>query len=114
MRAIWGWTLVAAGVAGACAPSEKAEVTATGTTRVESSAPAAAPQAVPAAPAADVSALRAGIQARADSADRALRKVRGLSREDRADLRADVNARQLAVAQNMGVRASGTAEIERL
>ncbi|MBD0320066.1 MAG: hypothetical protein ICV87_07025, partial [Gemmatimonadetes bacterium] len=56
----------------------------------------------------------ARIEAQADSVDRALRKVRGLTREERAVLKQDVNARQLAVAQAGGVRASGTAEIERL
>lgn len=115
MRAIWGWTgaglVVAAGVATSCARSEEAGVTDTAPARVERSAP---PSVVASAPVADASALRASIEARADSADRALRKVRGLSREDRADLRADVNARQLAVAQSIGVRASGKEQIEQL
>jgi len=116
MRAIWGWTgaslVLAAGVAASCGQPEETGVTGSEPARAEGAAPAPAASAVPAA--ADVSALRARIEAQADSADRALRKVRGLSREDRAQLRADVNARHVAVAQAGGVRASGTAEIERL
>jgi hypothetical protein len=117
MRAIWGWTgaslLVAAGVAASCGQAEKTGVTETEPARAERPAAPSAPAAAPAATE-DVSALRARIVARADSADRALRKVRGLAREDRAQLRADVNARHVAVAQAGGVRATGTAEIERL
>jgi hypothetical protein len=115
MRAIWGWTgaglVLAAGVAASCGHNETPGLTESAPARAESAPPPAAP---PAAPVQDTDELRARIAARADSADRALRKLRGLSREDRSALRADVNARQLAVAQSAGVRAGGEAQIARL
>lgn len=116
MRAIRGWSGAGLLVAvGACGQMENAGVTETEPVRVERPAPAApaAPVAVVEAPS-DLSVQRARIVARVDSVDRALRKVRGLTREERASLRQDVNAAQLAVAQTGGVRASGEAEIQRL
>jgi hypothetical protein len=50
-------------------------------------------------------ALQARISAHADSADRALRGVRGLTRDEQAVLRRDVNAAQIARARALGVRA---------
>ncbi len=119
MRAIWSWSgaglLVAAGVAGSCGRTENTGLTEAAPARVESAAPAppAAPAAAAAAPS-DLAQERARIVARVDSVDRALRKVRGLTREERAALRQDVNAEQLAVAQSGGVRASGEGEVARL
>lgn len=117
MRAIRGWAglglLVAAGIAGSCARAEDAGVTETEPARAERTAPAAAAAPV-ATPPGELAAQRARIVARVDSVDRALRKVRGLTREERSALRQDVNADQLAAAQSGGVRASGEAEIKRL
>ncbi|MET0398965.1 MAG: DUF5715 family protein, partial [Longimicrobiaceae bacterium] len=62
----------------------------------------------------EVDAARRRVAARADSARRALVQVRGLTREERAGLRQDVNARQVAVAQSLGVRARDDEEIQRL
>ncbi|HEX8208706.1 MAG TPA: DUF5715 family protein [Longimicrobium sp.] len=117
MRAIRSWSgaglLVAAGVA--CGRAENEGLTETQPARVERAAPAAAPAELAAVVApTDMSVQRARIVARVDSVDRALRKVRGLTREERAALRQDVNATQLAVAQSGGVRASGEAEVARL
>jgi hypothetical protein len=105
---------MAAGVAASCAQSERPGLTETEPVREERAAapPAAAPPAAVAPQ--ETSAMRARIEAHADSVDRALRKVRGLTREERAVLKQDVNARHLAVAQAGGVRASGTSQIERL
>lgn len=115
MRAIWGRSgaglLLAAGIAGSCGRAEDSSLTRTEPARSERAAPAAP---VAAAAAGDLAEQRARIAARVDSVDRALRKVRGLTREERAALRQDVNATQLAVAQSGGVRASGEAEIARL
>ncbi|HEX8360110.1 MAG TPA: DUF5715 family protein [Longimicrobium sp.] len=115
MRAIWGWTgaglVLAAGVATSCGPRETPGLTETEPAREERAAPPAAP---PAATVQNTDELRARIAARADSADRALRKLRGLTREERSDLRKDVNARHLAAAQAAGPRASSEAEIARL
>jgi hypothetical protein len=107
---------VAAGVAaaiaaGGCARAEGA--------REEAPARAAAAEAPAPAPARaaspqEVDAARLRVAARADSARRALIQVRGLTREERAELRQDVNARQVAVAQSLGVRARDEAEIQRL
>ena len=105
---------MAAGVAASCARSEKPALTETEPAREErAAAPSAAAPPVAVAPR-EASAMRAGIEAHADSVDRALRKVRGLTREERAALKQDVNARHVAAAQANGVRASGTADIERL
>ncbi len=75
---------------------------------------AAAPAAAPAPGPREVDAARRRVAARADSARRTLVQVRGLTREERADLRQDVNARQVAVAQSLGVRARDEEEIRRL
>ncbi len=105
---------MAAGVAASCAQSEKPGLTENEPVREErAAAPSAAAPPVAVAPQ-ETSAMRARIEAHADSVDRALRKVRGLTREERAALKQDVNARHLAVAQAGGVRASGTGQIERL
>lgn len=107
--------MVAAGVAASCGQAENAGLTETEPARAETPAPATPPAPVAAVVApSDLSEQRARIVARVDSVDRALRKVRGLTREERASLRQDVNAAQLAVAQTGGVRASGDAEIARL
>jgi hypothetical protein len=118
MRAIRGWSgaglLVAAGVAGSCGQIENAGLTETEPVRAETPAPAAPAELAAVVAPSDLSVQRARIEARVDLVDRALRKVRGLTREERASLRQDVNAAQLAVAQSGGVRASGDAEIQRL
>lgn len=118
MRAIWGWSgaglLVAAGVAGSCGRAENAGLTETEPARAERPAPPAPAAPVAAAAPSDLAEQRARIVARVDSVDRALRKVRGLTREERAALRQDVNAEQLAAAQSGGVRASGEGEVARL
>jgi hypothetical protein len=119
MRAIWGWSgaglLIAAGVAGSCGRVENTGLTETEPARAERTAPAApAAPAAAAAPSDDLAEQRARIVARVDSVDRALRKVRGLTREERSVLRQDVNAEQLAVAQSGGVRASGEGDVARL
>jgi len=117
MRAIWSGAglLLAVGVAGSCGRAENAGLTEAEPARVERAAPAAPPAELAAVVApSDLSVQRARIVARVDSVDRALRRVRGLTREERAALRQDVNATQLAVAQSGGVRASGEAEIARL
>lgn len=62
----------------------------------------------------DLRAAREQILARADSVRSGLVGVRGLSRQETADLRRDVNAAQIAVARSMGVRAQSEAEIQRL
>jgi hypothetical protein len=115
MRAIWGWTgaglVLVAGVAASCAPAETPAATGNEPARAESAAP---PAAAPAAAPRNTDELRARVAARVDSADRALRQLRGLSREDRSALRKDVNAAHLAVAQRAGTRASSEAEIARL
>ena len=49
--------------------------------------------------------LQARVEARIDSVDAKLRKVRGLSSRERRDLRRDVNAVQTARARAMGIRA---------
>ncbi|HLL83821.1 MAG TPA: DUF5715 family protein [Longimicrobium sp.] len=118
MRAIWRWSgaglLVTAGVAGSCGRSENTGLTEAAPARTERAAPAAPAAPVAAAAPTDVADERARIVARVDSVDRALRKVRGLTREERAALRQDVNAEQLAVAQSGGVRASSEGEVTRL
>lgn len=62
----------------------------------------------------EVQAARAAIATRADSARDAFREVRGLTRDERADLRRDGNAKQVAVAQSLGVRAKGDEQVARL
>lgn len=84
----------------------------TGPTESPDQPPRAA--AAPAPPVEDTLAARARIAARADSAQAAFVKARAMTREERAGLRRDVNARQIATAQSLGVRARSEAEIARL
>ncbi|HEV2148852.1 MAG TPA: DUF5715 family protein, partial [Longimicrobiaceae bacterium] len=58
--------------------------------------------------------VRAAILERGDSVRASFAGVRGLTREERAGLRRDVNAEQIATARRLGVRASGDEAIERL
>lgn len=62
----------------------------------------------------ELEAARGRIVARADSVRSAFARVPGLSRNERADLRRDVNARQVATARSMGVRAGSEDEVQRL
>lgn len=62
----------------------------------------------------EMDAARAQILALADSARDALVGVRGLSRGERSELRQDVNARQVATARSLGVRARSDDEVDRL
>lgn len=62
----------------------------------------------------ELDAARARIVARVDSVREVLTGVRGLSRAERADLRRDVNARQVATARSLGVRARAESQIESL
>jgi hypothetical protein len=62
----------------------------------------------------ELEAARGRIVARADSVQDILTSVPGLSRRERADLRRDVNARQVATARSMGVRARSEDEVQRL
>jgi len=57
---------------------------------------------------------RERILARADSAAHLLSGVRALTREERADLRRDVNAAQIAVARTLGIRPGDEAQIQHL
>ncbi|HEX2191299.1 MAG TPA: DUF5715 family protein [Longimicrobiaceae bacterium] len=103
--------LVVLAVAG-CSPEREARPT--------ESRPAAAAHVAAAAPASpadverEMELARTGILARGDSAREAFDRARGLTREERAELRRDVNAEQVATARRLGVRASGEEEIERL
>ncbi len=74
-------------------------------------ASAAAPEAaaVPVAPV-DMVALQQRMTAYTDSVDRQLRRVPALSRSERAALRRDVNAVQIARARALGVRVGGAVE----
>lgn len=74
---------------------------------------ARAPAAVPAAPV-DSAQAAARIAAERDSVAAAFRNVRVLRWREIWGLRRDVNAEQIAVAQRLGVRAGGEAEIARL
>ena len=111
MRVTKGWIgagLLAALAAGGCSPEREGVA-------VESRPERAEPRRVP--PVALRQALdeaRARILAVGDSAREALGRVRGLSRQERAALRRDVNDEQIAVARRLGVRASGDAEIRSL
>jgi hypothetical protein len=114
MRGKQSWMGVGLAVAVAAAGCARAE---SAPDREPPRAAAARPAAAAAAPAPgprEVDAARRRVAARADSARRALVQVRGLTREERADLRQDVNARQVAVAQSLGVRARDEEEIQRL
>jgi Family of unknown function (DUF5715) len=64
--------------------------------------------------AADSAEVRARLDAEADSVRAAFRPVRRLRWREVFGLRRDKNAEQIAMAQSLGVRASGEAEIERL
>jgi len=77
----------------------------------------AAPRTPPPPPlltAADSAAARARAAARGDSARAAFARVPALRAREVAELRRDVNAEQIAVARELGVRAPGPGEIERL
>jgi hypothetical protein len=104
-----GLGVVIAAAAGCSGPEAAASGAQAGSTAAREAAPrdaAPAPQ--------EVEAARRRIAARADSASRAMLQVRGLTREERAGLRQDVNARHVAVAQSLGVRARDEDEIQRL
>jgi hypothetical protein len=58
--------------------------------------------------------VRTAILERGDSVRESFAGVRGLSRAERAGLRRDLNAAQIATARALGVRAGGDGEIERL
>jgi hypothetical protein len=53
---------------------------------------------------AETEAMLAPLRMEADSVDRKLRRVRGLSRGERSRLRRDVNARQITRARQLGIR----------
>jgi len=109
MREIERWmALGMVALAAACGRDPDVRPTAA-TARPAAAATPAAPQ-----PAEDTTAVRARIAARADSAQRAFVRVRAMTREERAELRRDVNAAQVAVAQALGVRAASEEQIERL
>jgi hypothetical protein len=74
---------------------------------------ARAPAAVPVAPV-DSAQAAARIAAERDSVAAALARVRTLRWREIWGMRRDVNAEQIAVAQRLGVRAGGEAEIARL
>jgi len=114
MRGMQSWMgagLAAALAAAGCARAESAPDR---TPPVAAAARPAAPAAAPAPGPGEMDAARRRVAARADSARRALVQVRGLTREERAGLRRDVNARQVAVAQSLGVRARDEEDIQRL
>lgn len=58
--------------------------------------------------------VEARVQARVDSVDLALRKVRSLTAQERRELRRDVNRIQTDRARRLGVRPENQAEVERL
>jgi hypothetical protein len=55
-------------------------------------------------------AVEAAVRAQVDSADRRLRRVPGLTSDERARLRRDVNAVQIERAQQLGIRAGASVE----
>jgi hypothetical protein len=59
---------------------------------------------------ADWNQIHAAILARVDSVDKKLRRVPGLSREEKTRLRRDVNAIQIERARQLGVRAGSSVE----
>jgi hypothetical protein len=79
--------------------------------RAEPKPSAALPEPVSAA---DSSALRAQVAARGDSVRAAFAKATRLKWSEVFGLRQDKNAKQIATAQRLGVRASGDAQIRRL
>ncbi len=105
--------LAAALAAGACSPERDAGPVA-GSRPDRVATLAAAEPGAPSVPDRELDGVRAAILARGDSVREAFRHVRGLSREERAQLRRDVNAQQIATARRLGVRAGGDAEIDRL
>ncbi|HEX6694640.1 MAG TPA: DUF5715 family protein, partial [Longimicrobiales bacterium] len=74
------------------------------------SADASATSAAPAAAPVDMAALQERLTQHVDSIDHQLRRVPALSRTERAALRKDVNAVQIARAQALGVRVPGGTE----
>lgn len=64
--------------------------------------------------AADSAAARARIAARGDSIRAAFARVRTIGASEIGTLRQDVNRKQIATAQRLGIRASGDAQIRRL
>lgn len=83
-----------------------------------SAAPTAAPRPPAPAPqpmsAADSAAARARLAARGDSVRAAFARARPLGAREVAKLRQDVNAKQIATARSLGVRAGGQAQIDAL
>jgi hypothetical protein len=114
MRGMQSWMGAGLAVALAAAGCARAESAPDQGPPRAAAARSAAPAAAPAPGPGEVDAARRRVAARADSARRALVQVRGLTREERAGLRQDVNARQVAVAQSLGVRARDEEEIRRL
>ncbi len=114
MRGKQTWIAAGLGVAMAAAGCSGPEAAAGGAPAGGSAVREAAPAAAAAPAPQEVEAARGRVAARADSARRAMLQVRGLTREERAGLRQDVNARQVAVAQSLGVRARDEEEIQRL
>jgi hypothetical protein len=60
--------------------------------------------------AADWEGIQTAIRARVDSVDQKLRRVPGLSREEKTRLRRDLNAHQIEKARLLGVRAGSSVE----
>jgi hypothetical protein len=114
MRGKRKWMGAGLGVVIAAAGCSRPDAAASGARDGSTDARATAPSAAAAPAPQEVEAARLRIAARADSARRAMVQVRGLTREERAGLRQDVNARHVAVAQSLGVRARDEDEIQRL
>ncbi|MBV9772492.1 MAG: hypothetical protein JO040_00995, partial [Gemmatimonadetes bacterium] len=72
------------------------------------------PRPAPPMSAADSAAARARVAAEGDSLRADFERGRKLLWSEVWELRRDVNAKQIATAQSLGVRASGQAEIDRL
>jgi hypothetical protein len=96
-------------LAGGCSPDRDNRLT-----ESDSRTARANPELAAQARRAELQRLQATIAAEADSVQEAFRGVRALTREERRELRRDVNAGQIATARSLGVRASGEAEITRL
>lgn len=62
----------------------------------------------------EIAGAHTAILERADTVRRRMLGVRGLSTSERRDLRRDVNARQVAAAQSMGIRARSESQIDGL
>jgi len=105
--------LAAALAAGACTPERDAGPVA-GSRPDRPGALAAAEPGAPLVTDRELDGARATILARSDSVREAFRGMRGLSREELAQLRRDVNAQQIATARSLGVRAGGDEGIDRL